>query len=157
MVSLKIVEQSGLFQGQILEVLRIFLDFFVSLNFFFISKNIFHVTLDLSQVTAFSSTNIAWGFDLCNIVPRVLRQHCTEFVLMQCCQEPLGQHGIEFWAVQCCPKSIKTKLHRILSYTMLSGASRTILHRVLTCSMLPQKYYDKIEQDFSLLNVVWSL
>ena len=96
LVNLKIVEQSGLFQGQILEVLRIFLDFFMSLKFFFISKNIFHVTLDLSQVTAFPTTNIAWGFDLCNIVPRVLRQHCTEFVLMQCCQEPLGQHGIEF-------------------------------------------------------------
>ena len=36
------------------------------------------------------SGNIAQGFQLCNVVQRVLRQHCTRFFLMQCCLKPLG-------------------------------------------------------------------
>ena len=52
---------------------------------------------------------------------------------------------------------IKMTLHRIFSYAKLSGASLTTLHRVLTCAMLSQKYSGKIEQDFFLRNVVWTL
>ena len=55
---------------------------------------------------------------------------------MQGCLELLGQNFIEFWPVRCCPKSIKTKLRRIFSYTMLSGAYWTTSHRILTCAML---------------------
>ena len=40
------------------------------------------------------SDNIAKGFDLCNVAPGVLRQHCTRFFLLQCCLEPLGQYCI---------------------------------------------------------------
>ena len=53
------------------------------------------------------------GVQLCNFVPRVLRVHCKEFFLMQCCLEPLGQHFIGFQPMQCFPKSIKAKLHRM--------------------------------------------
>ena len=70
------------------------------------------------------SGNIPWGFELCNVVPRVLRQHCIGCFLIESCLEPLGQHCIGFSAVQCCAKSIKTILHRIFSYALLLGASR---------------------------------
>ena len=77
--------------------------------------------------------NITYRFYLHNVVPRVLRQHCTGVSLMQCCLEPLRQHCIGFWPVQCYPRSIKTTLDRIFSYAMLSGASWAIPHRVFSC------------------------
>ena len=86
------------------------------------------------------SDNIALGFDLRNVVPRVLRRDWTGFFLTECCLEHLGQHCMGFCPVQCCPKSIKTTLNRIFSYTMLSEASQTTLHRALTCAMLSQEY-----------------
>ena len=38
---------------------------------------------------------IAQVFYLCNVVPRVLRQHGIKYFLMQCCLEPQGQHCID--------------------------------------------------------------
>ena len=70
---------------------------------------------------------------------------------MQYCLEPLRQHCIGLWPVQCHPKGIKATLHRICSYTELSGASGTRLHRVFTCAMLSQQYNDNIKQDFFFL------
>ena len=59
----------------------------------------------------FFSCNVAWslsdnivlGFDLCNVVPRALRQYWTGFFLMQCCLEPLWQHRIEFFLCNVVP------------------------------------------------------
>ena len=68
-------------------------------------------------------SNVAQSFDLCNVVPRVSRQNCTELFFTQCCLAPLGQHCIGFWPVQCYPKSTRTTLDRIFSYVMLSGVS----------------------------------
>ena len=79
----------------------------------------------LCNVVWSHSDNIAQDFDLYNVIPRVLRQHRTEFFLMQCCLEPLSQYSIGFLAVKCCPNSIKTTLHGIFSDAMLFGASRT--------------------------------
>ena len=73
------------------------------------------------------------GFQLCNVVQRVLRQHCTGFFLMQCSLELFGQHCIGFLPVQCYTRSIKTTLDRMFSHAMLSGASWAILHRVFSC------------------------
>ena len=70
-------------------------------------------------------------FDLCNVIPNILRQHCTGFKVlgprlhkplilneiflsMQNCLEPLWQHYIVFSAVQCWPKSIRATLHRTI-------------------------------------------
>ena len=75
---------------------------------------------------------------------------------MHCCLEPLGYNCIRFTPVQSCPKSIKTKLHKVFSYAMLSGACRATLHRLLTCAMLSQEYQGNIKQDFFLQNVVCS-
>ena len=50
---------------------------------------------------------------LCNVVPRVLRQHWRLFFPVQFCLEPLRQHSTRISPVQCCPKSIKTSLNRI--------------------------------------------
>ena len=64
-----------------------------------------------------------------------LGQHCTEFLLVQCCPksittllnrnfscecflEALGQHCTRFLHAQCCPKTIKTTLNRIYSWVM---------------------------------------
>ena len=44
-----------------------------------------------------------------------------------------------------------------VSCAMLSGVSRVTLHRFFTCAMLSQDYYDNIEQNFFMYNVVWSL
>ena len=73
--------------------------------------------------------NIAQGFYLCNVVPKVLRQHWAGFLPVQFCLEPIGQHCTRFLPVQCCPNSIKTKLNRIFSCVMLSGASWITLHK----------------------------
>ena len=68
----------------------------------------------------------------CAMFPQV-KQFCTGFFLMHCCLEPLRYYCMRFWPVQNCLKSIETKLQRILSYAMLSGASLTTCHRVFTC------------------------
>ena len=86
------------------------------------------------------SDNIAQGFYLCNVVARVLRQHCTGFFLIQSCLEHLGKYCIGFSAVKCSPKSIKARLNKIFSDAMLSEAFRIILHRVFICAMLSQEY-----------------
>ena len=86
------------------------------------------------------SDNITQGIQLCNVVPRVLSQHCAIFFLMQSCLEPLRQHCIRFLPVQCCPKNIKTTSHRIFSYTKLSALSRATLHRVFSGAMLPKEH-----------------
>ena len=79
-------------------------------------------------------------FSCLDIVPTVLRQHCTRLFLMHCCLELFGQHCIEFWPVQCCPKSIKAKLYRTFFYAILSGASRSTLHGIFICAMLSEEY-----------------
>ena len=60
---------------------------------------------------------------------------------MQSCLEPLWEYCIEFLPVQCFPKSIKRTLHRIFSYTNLSGASCTTLHRVCPKSIKEWLHY----------------
>ena len=101
--------------------------------------------------------NVAQGFCLCNGVPKVLRQHWTIFISVQCCLEPIGQNCTRLLPMQCCPKSIKTTWNSIFSCEMLSRASWTTLHKVFTCAMLSQEYYDIIEQDFFMWNVFWRL
>ena len=49
--------------------------------------------------------------------------------IAQCCLEPTGQNCTKFLPVQCCPNSMKTKLNRIFSCVMLSGASWITLHK----------------------------
>ena len=92
-----------------------------------------------AMLSGASRTTLHRIFYLCNVVPRVLRQNCTGF-LMQCYVEPLGLYCIGFWPAQCCPKTIKTTLHRVFSYTKLSGASWTTLHKVFSCAMSSQEY-----------------
>ena len=71
------------------------------------------------------------GFSLCNVVPRVLRQHLTRFLHVHHCLQPQGQHCIGYLPVQCCPKSIKTTLNRTtLSSQCCLKTSRTILCNV---------------------------
>ena len=90
------------------------------------------------------------SFYLCNVVPRVLRQHWTGIFPLQCCLEPLGQHSTKFLPVKCCPKSVKTTLKVIFSCPTFSEASLTKLHKVFTCAMLSQEFWDNIEHDFFL-------
>ena len=87
-------------------------------------RTVFHAMLS----GAYRTTLHSIYFDLCNVIPRVLRQHWAEFFLMQCCLEPLREYCIGFSAVNCCPTSIKTTLHAIFSDAMLSGAFRATLH-----------------------------
>ena len=101
-------------------------------------------------IVAWNLSNItASGFDLCKVVPRVLRQNYRELFLMQCCLEPVEQCYIEFWPVQCCPKSIKAKLHRIIFYAMLPEASRTTLHRVWRVQCCPKSIKTTFHKIFS--------
>ena len=99
--------------------------------------------------------NIAQSFYLCNVVPRVLRQHWTEFYHVQYSLEPLWQHCTKFLPVQCCPKSINTTFSRIFSCAMLSGSSCTTLHKVfsVTCNVVPRELR-KHRTGFLLCNVV---
>ena len=48
-------------------------------------------------------------------------------------------------------------IHWVFSCAMLSGVSWATLHRVLACAMLSQEYYNIIEQDIFMCNIVWSL
>ena len=92
--------------------------------------------------------NIAQGFYLCNIFPRVLRQHWTGILPVQCCLEPLGQHCARLF-VQCCPKGIKTTLNRKFSCAMLSRASWTTLHKDFICAMLSQASWTTMGKDYT--------
>ena len=93
------------------------------------------------------------GFFLWNIVPKVLRKHCTGFFPVQCYLQPLGQHCTRFLPVQCCPKSIKTTLNKIIPVQCCLEAVgqhctrllpveccprriKTILNRTFSCAML---------------------
>ena len=67
--------------------------------------------------------NIVPSFYLCNVVPRVLTQHWTRFLPVQCYLETLAQHWTESFPVQCCKKS-----------------TETILNRIFTCAMFSQEY-----------------
>ena len=84
--------------------------------------------------------NIAQSFYLCNVVPRLLRQHWTRSVPVQCCLEPLEQHCTKFLPVQCCSKTIKATLNKICFCATLSRTSWTTLHKVFTWAMLFQDY-----------------
>ena len=64
--------------------------------------------------------NIVPSFYLCNVVPRVLTQHWTRFLPVQCYLETLAQHWTESFPVQCCKKSTETILNRIFTCAMLS-------------------------------------
>ena len=77
---------------------------------------------------------------MCNVVPRVSRQYCSRFFVMQSCLVPLGQYCLRFGHVRCGLESIKTKLHSVFSNAMLSGDSRTTLYLDFTSVMLSQKY-----------------
>ena len=46
---------------------------------------------------------------------------------------------------------------RVFSYAILCGVSWATLHKAFACAMLSQEYFDNIEQDFFLCNVVWNL
>ena len=58
---------------------------------------------------------------------------------------------------KCCPKSIKTKLNRLFSCAMFSGASWTTLHNVLYLCYVVPNVLPNIDQGFFLCNVAWSL
>ena len=47
--------------------------------------------------------NTAQGFYQCNVVSRVLIQHCTVILHVQCCLEPLEEHCTGFLPVNCWP------------------------------------------------------
>ena len=58
--------------------------------------------------------NNASGVNLCNVFPRVLRQHWTRFFPVRCCLKPQGQYCIGFLSVNIVPRvsSHGTALHR---------------------------------------------
>ena len=83
--------------------------------------------------------NIEQTFNLCKVVPAVLKQHCRR----SC-------------PVQCCPMSIKTTLNRIfLVQCCLEPHGQHYIGFPL-CYVVPGVLRQHI-QDFLLCNVVWSL
>ena len=120
-----------------------------------------------TTLNRFFLMNIAWilldnifqGFYFFIIVPKVLRQHRTRFLLVQCCPKSiktklntifflcnvvpkvLRQHWTIFLFVQCCPKSIKTKLNTIFFPVQCCPKSiKTTLNNIFICAMLSQEY-----------------
>ena len=72
------------------------------------------------------SDNIAQGFDVCNVVPIVLKQNCTEFFLTQYCLEPLTQHCIGLFPEECCP-NLFYQLH--IFYELLFFQVRAFIYQ----------------------------
>ena len=71
-------------------------------------KKILHRTFSYSKLSGASRAALYNRvFDLCNVVPRVLRQNCTGFLLLGCCLELLRKHCVGFLPDHCCPNSIK--------------------------------------------------
>ena len=68
-----------------------------------------HRSIFLSNVVWSLSDNTVQGFYQRNVVPVVLRQHCTGFFLEQYCRELLRKKCTGFLSLQCCPRNI----HRI--------------------------------------------
>ena len=75
--------------------------------------------------------NIEQHFFLYNVVPRVLRQHLTGFLL-----------------VQCCPRSIKTKLNRIFYCKMLSQEDQDKIEQIFFLCNVVLRLLDNIVQGF---------
>ena len=80
--------------------------------------------------------HISQGFYLCNVVPRVLRQHWTVLCPVQYCLEPIGQYCTRILSLLCYPKSMETTLNSSFS----SQISWTTLHKGFTCAKLCQWY-----------------
>ena len=71
-----------------------------------------------------------------------------DYFHVKICLWTVGQHCKRNYLVQCCLRHNYTTTARRYSYAML-GDSRITLRRVFTYAMLPKKYSDNIEQDFS--------
>ena len=80
--------------------------------------------------------NVVWGllgitqgFYLCDVVPRVLRRHWTEFFHVKCCLEAYWTifitRGFYLWLYNVAPREFKTPRTRINSCAMSSRTSRT--------------------------------
>ena len=100
-----------------------------------------------------------WGFDLCNVVPRVLRQHDIEqefFFFLHCCLEPQEQHYIGFLLVQCYLEPLVQNYAGFLSAQYcpksISCTGKTF-HRKTICSVVFEAS-DNIAQEKILFNVV---
>ena len=112
--------------------------------------------------------NIVWGllgitqgFYLCDVVPKVLRRHWTEFLHVKCCLEAYWTIFITrvfyLWLYNVAPREFKTPRTRINSCVMSSRTSRTALHRVFLVQCCSRSIKKTLSQDFFWFNVVWSL
>ena len=92
-------------------------------------------------------------FDLCNVVPRVLRQYQKRFFLMQCCLEPLGKrcivcyqfnvvlrllrtHYRGFFLIQKCLELPGKRWIRFCPVQCFPKSIKTTLHRIFSYVML---------------------
>ena len=113
-----------------------------------------------------SLLGITQDFQLCNVVPIVLKQHSTVPIPVQFCLESLRQHCTRILPVECRPKSITTILNKIFSCAMLSEASWTTLNNILLvqystesiqttfnrnffCKMLSEASWTTLHKDFT--------
>ena len=83
--------------------------------------------------------NIAQGFYLCNVVPRILRQHWTGFSMCNVVGSLLDNIAQGFYLYNVLPSVLRQHRTRVFSCAMLSGASWTTMHKISTCTMLSQE------------------
>ena len=83
--------------------------------------------------------NIAQGFYLCNVVPRILRQHWTGFSMCNVVWSLLDNIAQGFYLYNVLPSVLRQHRTRVFSCAMLSGASWTTMHKISTCTMLSQE------------------
>ena len=141
-------------------------DFFMWNDFWKLLDNITqgNIEQDLFQGNIFWGPldSIAQGFYLCNVVPRVWRQHWTRFFLcnVACswyCLEAIGQHCTKFlqsfylcnvvprvlrqhWTgifpVQCCLEPIGQHCTKFLPEQCFPKSIKTTLNRIFSCGKL---------------------
>ena len=94
----------------------------------------------------FVQTTLQWVFYVCNVVPRVLRQHWRGAFPVQCCLESLGQNCTRFLPMHCCFKIIKTTLYKTFPCAMLPGVCWATLHGFLLvqcCTIVLRQHWTK--------------
>ena len=91
--------------------------------------------------------NVGPGCFLCNV-----GKTCTMFA--RHLQQPVIVKTLTGSKYKSSKSDVIQTLHWIFPYAMLSGVSWAALYRIFTSAMLSQEYYDNVQQDFSMCNVV---
>ena len=96
----------------------------------------------------------------CNVVPGVLRKHCSEFFPVQCRQEPLGQHCIGFFLCNAVPGVLQQHCTGFFYFFPMQCCLEPLGQHCIEfwpVQCCPKSITTTLNRIFFLCIVVWSL